>query len=407
MNEFLPFKGIKVLEWTQAMTGTWSTRCLSDFGAEIIKIESTLFTDVTRLSLPFKDNIPGPDRSPLFTQANTSKKSFTLDIKKPRGKEIFKKLVAWSDIVLQNQRPGLLKSLSLGYEELKKVKEDIIMIDVSIAGQEGPLVGHMGGWGSNSMAQSGQFYYYRFPEGDPLTPGFTATTDAIAPLFIGMTAIAALDYKRREGKGQYIDICQLESIVHFLGPFILNYSVNKKIQEPLGNRSPYAAPHNAFRCKGNDKWCAISISDESEWNAFCAVIGNPEWTKSPKFNTLSARKKNENELDDYVNKWTENYTHREVMEKMQIAGVPAGMIQNAEEIVDLDPQIMDREFLIKLNHRVMGDYHLPSWPFKMSKTRPDIKMAPCLGEHNHYICTEILGMSDEEFIDLVTAEIII
>jgi benzylsuccinate CoA-transferase BbsF subunit len=407
MDAKLPFQGVKIVEWTQALTGQWSTKCFSDFGAEVIKVESTKVPDVMRLTLPYKDNIPGVDRSPFFAIGNTGKKSITLDLKKPRGQEIFKKLVIWADIVLQNQRPGLMKSLSLGYEDLRKVKEDIILFDVSIAGQEGPFVGKVGGWGTNSMAQTGQFYYTRHPGGEPLVPGFTATTDAITPLFISMACIAALDYKCKTGKGQHIDICQLEPVVHFLGPAVLDYIVNNRIPEPVGNRSQYAAPHNAFRCKGDDKWCVIAVSTDEEWEGFCHVLGNPEWTKSPKFTTLSARKQNEDELEELVNKWTTNYMPRDVMTMMQEAGVPAGIVQNAEGIMDLDPQVKARKFLMRRHHPVIGNHLHTRWPFILSKTPHRIRHAPCLGEHNYYVCTTILGMSDKDFVELLNSEVLI
>jgi benzylsuccinate CoA-transferase BbsF subunit len=274
------------------------------------------------------------------------------------------------------------------------------MVDVSIMGQEGPLVGKVGAWGSNSMAQSGQFYYYRFPGHEPLVAGFTATTDAIAPMFIAMACIEALDHKRKTGKGQRVDITQLEPVVHYLGPAILDYIVNKRIPEPVGNRSPYAAPHNAFLCKGDDKWCVIAVSNDEEWEAFCQVLGNPEWAKSPKFATLSARKENEDELEELVNKWSVHYAPREVMTMMQQAGVPAGIVQNAEDIVDHDPQVKAREFLPRRNHSVIGDFLHERWPFLLSQTPGETRSFPCLGEHNHYVCTEILGMSDEEFAEL-------
>ena len=161
MERRLPFQGVKVIEWTQAINGPWVGAYLADFGAEVIKIESTKFPEMSRTSSPYKDDIPGFDRSITFNCFNSSKRSFTVNLRHPRGREILMKLVAWADIVIQNQRPGLMKKMSLGYDELKKIKEDIILVEVSILGQEGPLVG-VGGWGSNSMAQSGQFYYYIF-----------------------------------------------------------------------------------------------------------------------------------------------------------------------------------------------------------------------------------------------------
>ena len=289
MERRLPFQGVKVLEWTQAINGPWTGAYFADFGAEVIKIESTKFPEMGRVSSPYKDNIPGFNRSITFNTFNTSKESFTVNLRDSRGYEIFMKLVAWADIVLQNQRPGLMKNMALGYEELIKVKEDIILLEVGIMGQEGPLVG-VGGWGSNSMAQSGQFYYYRFPDSGPASPGFTAVPDVIGPMFAAMAGIAALDYKRRTGKGQHLDISQLEPLVHFLGPAVLDFTVNGRIQPPVGSRDPYAAPHNAFRCRGDDRWCVIAVFTDEEWQGFCRVLGNPEWTKSPKFATLSARK---------------------------------------------------------------------------------------------------------------------
>jgi len=406
MERKLPFQGVKVLEWTQAINGPWTGAYFADFGAEVIKIESTKFPEMGRVSSPYKDNIPGFNRSITFNTFNTGKESFTVNLRDPRGYEIFMKLVAWADIVLQNQRPGLMKAMSLGYEELKKVKEDIILLEVGIMGQEGPMVG-VGGWGSNSMAQSGQFYYYRFPDNGPSSPGFTAVPDVIGPMFAAMAGIAALDYKRRTGKGQHLDVSQLEPLVHFLGPVVLDFTVNGRIQPPVGSRDPHAAPHNAFRCKGDDKWCVIAVFTEEEWQGFCKVLGNPEWTKSPRFATLSARKENENELEEQVNKWTSQYTPQEVMMMMQEAGVPAGIVQNAQDIVDFDPQVKARELLLKMHHPVVGDYLHTRWPFILSKTPAMIRTGPLIGAHNHYICTEILGMSDEEFIELVNAEVII
>jgi len=394
------------VEWTQAINGPWTGAYFADFGAEVIKIESTRYPEMARTSSPYKDDIPGYDRSITFNTFNSSKKSFTVNLREPRGREIFMKLVGWADIVLQNQRPGLMKTMSLGYEELKKVKEDIILLEVSIMGQEGPMVG-VGGWGSNSMAQSGQFYYYRFPDSGPGSPGFTAVPDVIGPMFAAMAGIAALDYKRRTGKGQHLDVSQLEPLVHFLGPAVLDFTANGRIQTPVGSRDPHASPHNAFPCKGDDRWCVIAVFTDEEWVSFCGLLGNPEWTKSPKFATLSARKENEGELEEQINQWTAQYTPQEVMTMMQEAGVPAGIVQNAQDVVDSDPQVKARELLLRMHHPVIGDYLHTRWPFVLSKTPAMIRTGPLIGAHNHYVCTEILGMSDEEFVELVNAEVIV
>ena len=397
--------GVKVLEWTQSGAGPWAGRCFADFGAEVIKVESTKYPDFIRLSLPYKDGIPGVDRAYSFIIFNTGTKSITLNLKSSRGKDIFKRLVKWADIVLQNQRPGLMKQMGLGYEELKKVKDDVILIDVSIAGQEGPWTGN-GGWGGNAMAQTGHFSLYGHPGGEPFQPGFTATTDAIIPMYQVMAGIAALTYRKKTGKGQHIDMAQLEPAIYFLSTGILEYTINHRIQQPTGNRDPYCAPHNAFKCKGEDRWCAIAVTNDEEWESFCSVLGNPEWTKSPKFTTLSARKENEDELETLVNEWTINYTPNEVMTMMQEASVAAGVLQTTEDIVDFDPQVKARDLLPKRKHPVMGVCSHTRWPFIMSKTPDDIRTSPCMGEHNYYICTEILGMSHEEFIELQNSDVL-
>jgi benzylsuccinate CoA-transferase BbsF subunit len=406
MERSLPLRGVKVLEWTTVINGPTAGRCFSDFGAEVIKIESTITPDNMRVGRPYKDNIPGPDRAPYFVQLNTGKKSFTLNLKKPRGLEIFKKLVSWADIVLQNQRPGRLEEMSLGYNELRKIKEDIILLDGSIVGQVGPLVGEVGGFAGDAMAQSGQSYYYRFPGGEPLTPGFTGTTDVIGPLYIAMAGIVALDHRNKTGKGQHIDLTQIEPVVHFLGPAILDYTVNHRIMPPVGNRDRDAAPHNAFRCQGDDKWCAIAVFTDEEWKGFCRVLGEPEWTSSPKFATLSARKENEDELEKLVNRWTIHYTPKEVMTMMQEAGVSAGIVQSTEDIVDFDLQVRARKLLPVVHHPVIGDCLHIRWPFILSKTPEVLTTAPCLGEHNHQVCTEILDMSDDEFVRLLDSGVL-
>lgn len=402
MDKKGPFKGVKVLEWTLAATGPWGGKSLADYGAEVIKVESAEFPGPVRTSSPFKDGIPGADRSYSFLLFNTSKRSITLNLTKPRGIEIFKRLVRWADIVLQNQRPGIMGRMGLNYDELRNVKEDIIMINVSIVGQEGPY-SKAGAWGNSSMAMSGHMYLQRFPGNGPSSPGFTATSDVIAPIFIGIAAVSALDYKRRTGKGQCIDLTQIDLMVQFIAPSVLEYAVNCRIQQPIGNRDPDFAPHGAYRCKGGDKWCAISVTTDGEWNNFCKVLGNPKWTREPMFATFALRKRNEDELDKLIENWTINYSPREVMEIMQRASIPAGQLQNVDDILHRDPQVKDRVLFPRLTHPVLGEVRHNRWPFILSKTPGEVQTAPCLGEANEYVFSKILGIPDEEFVQLITS----
>lgn len=398
------FNGVKVVEWTTAGHGPWVTKIFSNFGADVIKVESTKFPDVTRVSQPFKDDQPGFDLSPHFTVVNSGKMSITLDLKNPRGKEIFKRLAGWADIVIQNQRPGVMDSLGLGYEELRKVNEDLIMINTSIVGQTGPFAA-IGGWGDYTMSVSGHFILYRSPDGLPSNPG-SNPADFVGAIFGAIAAVSALAYRHRTGKGQCIDASQVDPMVQLLAPGILDYIVNKRVQTPVGNRNPLAAPHGAFRCKGDDEWCVIAVFTDEEWQSFCQVIGNPEWTKLPRFSSQSLRHENEDELEQLVGTWTISRTPQEVMRIMQDAGVPAGVVQDAEDIVDHDPQVKQRELFPRQQHPTLGECCFTRWPFILSKTPSEVRRSPCLGEHNEYILTKILGVSDDEFIELIESGVL-
>lgn len=391
--------GIRVLEFSTAATLPWACKCFADFGAQVIKVESTKYLDLNRLTGPYKDGIVHPDRSAAFPLMNTGKYSITLDLTKPRGVEVVKRLVSWADVVVQNV-VWLEKRFGLNYEELRKIKPDIIMVNVSIYGQGGPYA-RVAAWGYATQASAGHAHLTGWPDRGPVNPGQTVTGDIVTPLYLVVASLAALNYKRRTGKGQNIDLTQLEPLCHILGPSILDYVINKRVQTSLANRDPDAAPHGVFRCQGDDKWCAIAVFTDEEWTAFRQAIGSPEWTKDTKFATLSSRKENEDELDRLVEQWTINYKAEEMMTVLQKAGVPAAAVQNISDVMDRDPQLKERQHFVPVEHTGPGLVSVYNWPFKLPKTPPEIRSAPCLGEHNEYVCTQILGMSDSEFVGLV------
>jgi benzylsuccinate CoA-transferase BbsF subunit len=215
-----------------------------------------------------------------------------------------------------------------------------------------------------------------------------------------------LDYRRRTGKGQYFDLSQYEVGEHFLAPLLLDYAVNGKIAKRVGNRDENAAPHGAYRCRGEDRWCAIAVFTDEEWKSFCRVIGNPAWTTEARFASLADRKGNEDELDELIEAWTVNYPPEEVMNLMQAAGVPAGVVETEEDMMEHDPQFRHANFFWTLDHAEVGTYRSPRPPFVMSKAACEVRCAPLIGEHNEYVCKEILGMDDEEIADLVVEGII-
>ena len=270
-------------------------------------------------------------------------------------------------------------------------------------GQTGPYASH-GASGHKLSALSGFNYISGWPDRDPAW--IAAYTDNIAPCYNIIAIMAALDYRRRTGKGQFLDMSQNEAGVQFMAPLILDYAVNKRVANREGNKYPYAAPHNAYRCIGEDRWCAIAVFTDKEWQSFCKVIGKPALAKNPKFNTLLARKEHEEELDKLVNEWTVKHTAEEVMNLMQAKGVAAGMVETAKD-QERDPQLMARHFLWELDYQEGGTILSPAGVhFLLSKTPYELKPAPSLGQHNDYVFKELLGLSDEEIIKLENEKVI-
>ncbi len=392
-----PLVGIKVLDFTWAIAGPATTKSLSDNGAEVIKIESKTRPEQSRIVGPFKDNIRGLDRSGGFCVWNTSKRGITLNLAKPKGLEVVKRLVAWADVVVENFAGGAIKRMGLSYEELKKVKPDIIMLSSSSMGQTGPGSSHPG-YGGPLTALSGFNYIAGWPDRNPADLG--TYTDDIAAHLNTLAILAALDYRRRTGKGQYLDMSQFENAVHFMAPLILDNVVNQRVAMRMGNRYSYAAPHGAYRCRGQDRWCAIAVFTDEEWQSFCQVTGNLTWVKHPRFSTLPARKENEEELDRIVEAWTINHSAEEVMSLMQASGVAAGVLETGEDLLEHDPQLKHRHFFWELDHPEIGRYRAERQPFLLSKSSCELRRAPLLGEHNEDVYMGELGLSEAELAKL-------
>ena len=382
-------EGIKVVDFTWHLTGPLSTKALSDCGAEVIRVESRKRPDVQRVGA----------KTGSFSQYNTGKLGITLNLATPKGLELCKRLIARADIVVENFAGGAMERMGLGYETLRELKPDIIMCSSCMQGQTGPHAKHPGS-GHKLTSLAGFSHITGWPDRDP---GFIAAyTDFIGPRFNIIAIMAALEYRRRTGKGQYLDMSQFENSVHFMSALALDYQVNKRALARVGNQCDYAAPHNAYRCVGQDRWCTIAVFTDQEWRSFCDVIGNPEWTKDPKFTTLSARKDNEPELDKHVEDWTRDKTAEEVMNLMQKSGVPAGVVETGEDLLDHDPQFKHRNTFVELDHPDGGKYRTQAGPhFLLSKTKFDVRRAPRLGEHNEYVFKGILGVSDEEYDKLI------
>jgi benzylsuccinate CoA-transferase BbsF subunit len=395
-----PLDGIRIAEFGFFIVGPLTGKILADYGAEVIKIESATRPDPHRNIYPFKDEEPGLDRAGRFHPYNTSKLSVTLNLSMSEGVEVAKRIVAHSDIVIENFAGGVMERMGLGYDELVKVNPKLIMLSSSMQGQTGPHSKSQGlGW--QLTALSGFFSVAGWPEMRPLGPD-GPYTDYIAPHFNVLGILGALDHLRRTGEGQFIDASQYENGVHFLAPLVLDYSANKRIAGMMGNRHPDAAPHGAYRCLGSDRWCVIAVFTDEEWLSFRKTLGYPEWSERSEFSTHARRKLNENELDRLVESWTLEHSPEKVTTILQAAGVSAGMVQvTGEEVLDKDPQLKSRRFIRELDHPELGKHRAPGVPFRLSKSPYDVQRSPLLGEHNEYVLKQVAGMTDDEIADIV------
>ena len=331
--------------------------------------------------------------------------SVTVNTSEPRGLNLVKKLISKSDIIVENFAGGAMERMGLGYEVVcKALKPDIIMLSTSMQGQTGPYRTHPGS-GHKLTALAGFNQILGWPD---RAPGWIAAyTDFIAPRFNIIAIMAALEYRKRTGKGQYLDMSQYENGIQFQTPLVLDYAVNGRVPERMGNHCPYASPNNAYRCKGDDRWVAITASDDAEWEAMCGVVGKPEWKTDPRFSTLMARKENEDLLDSMINEWTKDRTAEDVMTLMQASGVAAGVVETGQDMMDFDPQFKARNTFIELEYPGIGKYRTPTGiHFKPSKFTCDMRVPSMMGADNEKIFKGLLGIPASEYDKLVAEKVI-
>ncbi len=399
------FDNIKIADFSWVGVGPQVARELAEHGATVVRVESHKRLDQLRLLPPFKDYRTGIDRSAFATTFNTNKYGISVDLKTPRGREVAYKLVAWADIVGESMTPGSMAKLGLDYENVRKIKPDIIMYSTCQMGQSGPYA-KLPGYGAIGAAMSGASVLLGWPDRPPIG-AFGAYTDFISPWFLISTLISALLYRKRKGKGLYIDMSQIEASTTFISPAILDYTVNRRVAERVGNRSPSAAPHGAFPCRGQQRWIAIAVSSEKEWESFCNVLGNPAWTGEERFSTLARRRENEDALNRLTGEWTAAHTPEQVFERMQNAGVPAGVVANCHEDLLSDPQLEHRRHFRLLDHPEIGRHRYNAPAYILSKTPTNIhKAGPTLGEDNEYVFKEILGYTDDDISDMIVDGVI-
>ena len=392
--------GVKIADFTWVVAGPLTIKQLADHGAEVIHIESSIRPELLRLLPPFKDREPGLNRSAYNACVNNNKYGLSLNMNHPRVKEVLHRLIHWADVVAENFAPGTMAKWGLAYEDLIKIKPDIIMFSTSQMGQTGPRA-KIAAYGAQLVSLAGFSFLTGWPDRDPTGPYGPYTDAAIPPL--GTAAImTALIYRRRTGKGTHIDISQFEAALNFISPVLLDYAVNHRVTMRNGNRCATSSPHGVYRCRGEDRWCAIAIFSDEEWEKLCQVMGRPELATVPRFASFQHRKENEDEIDRLISEWTAERSPEEVMSVLQKVGIAAGVAQTGQDLLENDPQLAHRRFFRELEHREIGRHHYETPPYRLSKTPCELTMpGPCMGEHNEVVCKEILGFSDKEYNDLV------
>ena len=394
------FKGLTILAFCWAVVGPLTMKFFADHGATVIRVETSKRPCTMRSSAPYKDNIPNYNKGGYFNYYNSNILSLSLNMQLPEAREIARKLAVECDVFMENYTPGVIEKWGLSYEEMKEIRPDIIMLRQSGYGSWGPYA-NLPAFGMVLVPIAGLPNYIGWPGKEPLPVGVSAYTDCISPRFATAALIAALDYRKRTGKGQLLDLSQFETAIYFIAPGILDYTVNGREPERIGNSSPNAAPHGVYPCQGDDRWCTVAVTSDEEWTNLGREMDKPEYIEDPRFATLADRKKNEDELNKLVSEWTVSLTPEEVMERLQKAGVPAGVVKNAADMID-DPQLRNRNIYWPMEHSEMGMFTHLGQSFQLSKTPSKAySPSPLLGEHTEYVCTKILNMPDEEFIDLM------
>ncbi len=399
----LPFEGVKLVQLCWAGVGVYTCNYLSHYGATTIRVETGTRPDPVRQFAPFAPTAPGEpvglERSSFFSITHTAPElGIALNFKKPEAIEVFKKLVAWADVVAEGFPAGVMDKAGLDYEGLKKINPEIIMFRTCGYGHTGPM-SDQPGFGSILTAVTLMDNMVGWPDRPPVPPS-TYYTDQLNPMYAALSILAALDYKRRTGKGQYIDHSQIETGLNYITPIVLDYQANGREMKPDGNRHPLAAPHGVYRCQGEDRWAAVAVMSDDEWQRFGKAIGSPAWASEPKYATAESRVKHADELDRLVESWTINIPPEAVEEILQKAGVGAGVVADARDI-DEDPQMNYYNFYREMEHPYMGKlrYYHPAG-VKLSAAEARIQRPVMVGEHTDYICSDILGMAKEEIASL-------
>lgn len=391
------FNELRVLDLAWVVAGPLIGRALASGGATVVRVESSKRVDTARMMGPFPDGVTNPERSALFENCNVGKLGLTLDMSREEAREVIRDLVAWADVVVESFSPGQMNSWGLGFDELRAIKPDLIMLSTSLMGQSGPW-SSFAGFGNVGAAISGYQAIVGWPEALPAGP-YGPYTDFVAPRFALLTLLAALDHRRRTGEGCHLDVSQCEAGIQFLAPQIADCAATGRVVELKGNRDQRSCPHGVFPCRNAEddaeSWVAIAVTGDDQWLRLAECMGGASLCEDGRFTTLQARQQHEDELEHLVAQWTSTREAFEVEAILQGLGIAAHNVASSADLLE-DPQLHHRRHFIELPHELMGTTIIENACYELSMTPAVFETAaPHYRRDNRQVLEHLLGYSSE------------
>jgi crotonobetainyl-CoA:carnitine CoA-transferase CaiB-like acyl-CoA transferase len=398
----LPLCGVRVADFSWIVAGPQATRILADLGAEVIRIENEGHLDSMRLSQSSNPNRPTVNGSGFFSNFNRNKLGITANLHHPAGREAVERLISVSDVVVENFSAGVFDRLGFAWERLQALNPRIIYLSLSGFGHSGRDASYVT-WGPTAQAVSGATAISGLPDREPAGWGYSYL-DHTAGYFGAIALLMALYRRDQTGEGQYIDLSQVETGMVLGGVAMLDYQVNDRHSERIGNhaRYPAIAPHNTYPCNGEDRWIAVAVESDAQWLALCTVLGSDALENAPAYATNLGRLADQERLDARIAQETRRFDARELMYLLQARGVPAGTVQNARDKLEFDPQLAARGFYPTAPHPELGDHRFEGLPMRFSRARWQVRRgAPLLGEDTQRLLADLLGYDDAVLAEMV------
>jgi crotonobetainyl-CoA:carnitine CoA-transferase CaiB-like acyl-CoA transferase len=411
----LPLSGVRVIDLGVVLAGPQAALLLADLGAEVIRVESTQYfpnqtrgvfarpsPEMVRSAIPVAGGYPNREagerpwnRFPWFNTHARNKLSMTLTLTDPRGKAIFERLVAISDVLISNLSPGALETLGFGYERLAQLNGGLNVIAASSFGETGPYHNYRA-LGLQMEAFAGHDLLRHYRDRDPSSNTWAVTSDAAGAMGMALAAQMALYARRRSGRGQFVDLSMIENFLNLIGAQILEYTLNSRVPQSQGNRD-YAAVQGCYPCAGEDRWLVLTLPDDAAWQGFCRAACTPSGCDDPRFATVTGRLEHHDALDDVIAAWTRGMDRELAVERLRAEGLMAGPVLDDADLMR-DPHLAAREYFWTQAHEEAGTYRYPGPPYRFRNAPLELRSPPVrLGEHNGLLYKDLLGVSDTAY----------